>query len=50
MCLSKNISGEQLCIVPEKYEVAGPKWKQCSVMDVSGSESKVQYCKEQYCI
>ena len=22
-------------------EVAGPKWKQCSVVDVSGGESKV---------
>ena len=28
----------------------GPKWKQCSFVDVSGGESKVRWCKEQYCI
>ena len=28
----------------------GPKQKQHSVVDVSGSESKVQCCKEQYCV
>ena len=33
-----------------KNEVAGPKRNQCSVVDVSGGESKVQYCKEQCCI
>ena len=33
-----------------KNEVAGPKWKQCSVVDMSDGESKVQCCKEQYCI
>ena len=37
-----------------KNEVAGPKQKRCSVVDVSAGESKVQcfYCafKEQYCI
>ena len=27
-----------------------PKWKQCPVVDVSGDESKVWCCKEQYCI
>ena len=27
-------------------EVAGPKWKQCSVVDVSGGESKVWRYKE----
>ena len=29
-------------------EEAEPKWKKCSVVDVSGGESKVQCCKEQY--
>ena len=29
---------------------AGPKWKRRPVVDVSGGESKVQCCKEQYCI
>ena len=33
-----------------KNEVAGPKQKQCSVVDMSGGESKVWCCKEQYCI
>ena len=33
-----------------KNEAAGPKWEQHSVMDVSGVESKVKCCKEQYCI
>ena len=31
-------------------EAAGPKKKQCSVVDVSGGESKVQCCEEQYFI
>ena len=35
---------------PRKNEAAGPKWKQCSVVDVSGDESKIQCCREQYCI
>ena len=32
-----------------KNEVAGPKWKECSVLDVSGGERKVPCCKEKYC-
>ena len=35
---------------PKKNEVAGPKWKWCSVVDVSGDENKIGCCKEQYCI
>ena len=31
-------------------EEAEPKQKQCPVVDVSGVESKVQCCIEQYCI
>ena len=31
-------------------EVAGPKQKLCSAVDVSGGESKVRCCKERYCI
>ena len=30
-----------------KNDVAGPKENQCSVVDVSGGESKVQCCEEQ---
>ena len=32
-----------------KIEKVGPNWKQCSVVDVSGGDIKVQCCKEQYC-
>ena len=35
---------------PRKNEASGPKWKRCSVADVSGDESKIQCCKEQHCI
>ena len=34
----------------KKNEAAVPKQKQCSVVDVSGGESKAQYYKEQYCL
>ena len=33
-----------------KSEVAGPKQKRCSVVDISGGESKVRCSKKQYCI
>ena len=33
-----------------KNEAVGPKQKWCSVVDVSGGESKVSCCEEQYCI
>ena len=33
-----------------KNEAAGPKQKQPSLLDVSDGESKIQCCKEQYCI
>ena len=35
---------------PRKNEAAGPKRKWCSVVNVSGDESKIRCCKEQYCI
>ena len=35
---------------PRNNGEAEPKWKQRPVLDVSGGESKVQCCKEQYCI
>ena len=31
-----------------KNEESEPKWKQCPVVNVTGDESKVQCCKEQY--
>ena len=33
-----------------KNEMDRPKQKQCSAVDTSGGESKVQCCKEQHCI
>ena len=35
---------------PQKTEAAGPNQKRHSVVDVYGDESKIQCCKEQYCI
>ena len=35
---------------PKENKMAGLKWKQCSAVDVSGDESKIWCCKEQYCI
>ena len=43
-------TGKQQRTSSRKNEEAEPKQKQCSVVDVSGGESKVQSCKEQYCI
>ena len=41
---------EQRAITNSSREnvVAGPKQKRCSVVNVSGGESKVLCCKEQY--
>ena len=33
-----------------RNEGAEPKWKQLPAVDVTGDRSKVQCCKEQYCI
>jgi len=48
----QHASGEEWRItsLSRMNEVAGPKWVRCSVVDVSGDESKIQCCKEQYCI
>ena len=43
-------SWEQFTNSSRKNEEVGPKLKWCSVVDVSGGESKVWCCKEQYCI
>ena len=32
-----------------KNEAAGPKQKRCLAVDMSGDESKIQCCKDQYC-
>ena len=41
-------SGGGVLMAPRKKEVAGPKQKQRSVVDVSGDE--IRCCKEQHCI
>ena len=36
--------------ITRKNEEMEPKWKQHPVVDVTGDGSKIQCCKEQYCI
>ena len=43
-------TGDQWRNNPRKNEETEPKQKQHPVMDVTGDRSKVQCCKEQYCI
>ena len=46
-------AGEEWKVMTNSYrksEAAQPKQKWCSVVDVSGGEIKVWYCKEKYCI
>ena len=40
----------ELLIAPERMKRLCQRWKQRSVVDVPGDESKIQYCKEQHCI
>ena len=43
-------TGDQWRNSSRSNEEAEPKRKQCPLVHVSGGESKVQCCKEQYCI
>ena len=43
-------TGEEQRNSSKKKEEAKPKQKQPLVVDVSGGESKVQCCKEKYCV
>ena len=43
-------TGEEWRNNSRKSEEIEPKWKQWPVVDVTGDGSKVQCCKEQYCI
>ena len=43
-------TGEEWRNNSRKNEEMEPKQKQCPVVDVTGDGSKVQCCKEQYCI
>ena len=47
---AKYTTGEEQRNSYRKNDEAEAKWKQHPVMDVSCGESKVQWCKEQYCI
>ena len=40
----------ELPVTPRMKETAGPSQIRCSVVAVSGDESKLCCCKEQYCI
>ena len=42
--------GKKTTNSPRKNKVVGPKQKWHSVVDLSGDESKIWCCKEQYCI
>ena len=43
-------TGDQWRITPEKDEETEPKQQHHPVVDMTGDRSKVQCCKEQYCI
>ena len=43
-------TGEEWRNSSRKNEEAEPKQKQCPVVDVTSDRSKIQCCKEQYCI
>ena len=43
-------AGEQWRNNSRKNDETEPQQKQCPVVDVTGDGSKVQCCKEQYCI
>ena len=43
-------TGEEWRNISRKKEETEPNRKQCPVVDVAGDGSKVQCCKEQYCI
>ena len=47
---AQSATGDQWRNNPRKNEGKEPKQKQHPVVDVTGDRSKVQYCKEQYCI
>ena len=48
--VAQYATGDQWRNNPRKNEGMDPKQKQHPVLDVTGDRSKVQHCKEQYCI
>jgi len=47
---AQNANGDQWRNNSRKNEGMKPKQKQYTAVDVTGDRSKVQCCKEQYCI
>ena len=47
---AQYVTGEQWRNKPRKNEEMEPKQKQHLVINVTGDESNVRYCKDQYCI
>ena len=47
---AKYVTGDQWRKNSRKNEGMEPKQKQNPAVDVTGDRSKVQYCKEQYCL
>ena len=47
---AQYITGAEWRNSSRRSEEAEPKRKQYPVVDVSGGETKVRWCKEQYCI
>ena len=47
---ARYATGDQWRNNSRKNEETEPKQNQCPVVDVTGDRSKVQCCKEQYCI
>ena len=47
--MPREQNGRQLLTSPERNRAAGPKWKWSSIVDMSGGENKVWYCKEHLC-
>ena len=45
---AQYVTGDQWRNNSRRNEEPEPKQKQCTVVDVSGGESKLQCCKEQY--
>ena len=48
--VAQYATGDQWRNNSRKNEGMEPKQKQCPAVDVTGDRSKVQCCKEQYCI
>ena len=47
---AQKVTGDEWRNNSRNNEEAEPKQKQCPVVDVTGDGSKIQCCKEQYCI